>query len=101
MEGSIRYLSKHGELGADNVLPELALVLKKDDIIRFYETLRSSGRWEQEWRGEFLAIFTSITDAELPPMQEDPRTGATFETPEHFRPPKTPLIIESDDDIPF
>ena len=100
-EETIRHLSKTGALGTDEVLVELASVLRKEDIIRFYETLRLSRRSEGEWRNEFLSIFTSVQDSDLPPASDDPATEGAIKTPEYFQPPRTPLDILSDEDIPY
>lgn len=100
-EETIRHLSKTGTLGADEVLFELASVLTKEDVIRFYEALLLSRRSEREWRGEFLSIFTSVQDGDLPPVSDDATAGDAIETPGYFRPPRMPLNIQSDEDIPY
>jgi hypothetical protein len=101
LEGRIRDLSKTGSLLPDEVLVELASILPKEDVVRLYEALRQSKRAESEWRHEFLSIFPSIQESDLPPIVYDQPPVSAEETPEHFRPPRIPLNIESDDDIPF
>ncbi len=101
LQETIRCLSKTGSLGGDEVLSELAGVLPKEDVIQLYEDLRQSRRPEREWRPEFLAIFSGIQETDLPPIVYDQPPAGAEETPERFQPPKTPLNIRSDGDIPF
>jgi hypothetical protein len=101
IEETIRCLSKTGSLGEDDVLVELAGVLSKQDAVELYTILRQSRRAEIEWRQEFLAIFSGVQESDLPAIVYDQSAANCEETPEQFRPPRMPLNIQSDEDIPY
>jgi hypothetical protein len=102
IEEAVRTVSKLGTIMAlAEVFRELAAFLTKGEVIQLYKDLRESRRPEREWRPEFLAIFSGIQETDLPPIVYDQLPASAEETPERFRPPKTPLNIRSDGDIPF
>ena len=102
IEEAIRTVSKLGTIKPfQDVFLELAAFLAKDEIIQLYLDLRESRRPESEWRQEYLTVFSNIHESELPPIMYDQSPLRDEDIPERFRPPRIPLDIQSDEDIPF
>jgi hypothetical protein len=67
LSGMTRELSKTGDLGShDQVLRAMAPHLTTAEICSLYRRLQQSYRPESEWKQEFLAIFSGVTDGDLP-----------------------------------
>jgi hypothetical protein len=62
-----RDVSKNGTILAfSHDLIELAACLPQSEIVWLYCQLQKSRRPDFEWRGEFLDIFKTISEADLP-----------------------------------
>jgi len=57
-----RYVSKCGDFDlVEDVIEQCKLRLSTDEVVYLYEYIRDeSGRLEDEWRDEFIEIFSNI-----------------------------------------
>ncbi len=65
-----RYVGKSGEFAlVEDLIEQCKIRLTTDEIVSLYEHIRDeSGRLEDEWREEFLEIFSNI-EAFLPDVR--------------------------------
>lgn len=95
-----RELSKTGDLGAHaHVMQELAVGLRRDEVLWFYAELQKSYRVTCEWQAEFLALFPQVSRDDLPAPIFDEEEAIRY-AKEQFAKAVAPEC-GPDDPIPF